>query len=388
MERTQPSSFSTILPGATLGVFGSGQLGRMFATAAARMGYRVHVFSPEADSPAGQVADRQTVAEYDDLQAVAEFAQSVDVVTLEFENVSTAATDEAAKFAPVHPSSHVLYLTQDRLREKRFLQSSGIASTRFAEVSTAEQLAQAVSEIGAPAVLKTTAWGYDGKGQAKIATASEAEAAWQQLGKQPVIYESWVAFAHELSVIVARSTNGEIVAYPPMLNDHVNHILDTSACPAEELADVAEQAQGIAKQVATALDAYGVLGVEFFLTNDRQLLVNEIAPRPHNTGHLTIEACPCSQFEQQVRAICGLPLGSAELHSSAAMANLLGDLWQAGEPNWARVLQLASTELHLYGKNHAKPGRKMGHVTVLANTAGQALERVQAARKLLSECNS
>ena len=379
-----PSNPAPILPGAALGVFGSGQLGRMFATAAARLGYRVHVYSPEADTPAGQVADRQTVASYDDLQAVAKFAKSVDVVTLEFENVSTAATDEAAKFAPVHPSSHVLYLTQDRLREKRFLQSAGIASTEFAEVSNSAELAQAVENIGTPAVLKTTAWGYDGKGQAKIESPGEAETAWQRLQQQPVIYESWVEFEHELSVIIARSTNGQIVAYEPMLNDHVNHILDTTACPADELAEVADEARQIAKHVAVQLEAYGVLAVEFFLTKSGKLLVNEIAPRPHNTGHLTIEACVTSQFEQQVRATCGLPLGNPDFRSPAAMANLLGDLWQNGEPEWLKVLATRNCFLHLYGKKSPKPGRKMGHLTLLANSARSAQEQVIAIRESLA----
>ena len=383
-DRAQPTSQSpTLLPGATLGVFGSGQLGRMFAMAAAELGYRVHVFSPEANSPAGQVADREVVATYDDLEAVAQFAQSVDVVTLEFENVSTAATDMAAQFAPVHPSSGVLHTTQDRLREKRFLEQAGIASTRFAEVTSAEQLAAAVSEIGTPAVLKTTAWGYDGKGQAKIPTPADAESAWQSLEREPVIYEAWVTFRCELSVLVARSCKGQIATYPPVMNDHVNHILDTSVCPMPQWGEVASRAEEIAKRVATELDAVGVLGVEFFLTSEGELLVNEIAPRPHNTGHLTIDACVCSQFEQQVRAICGLPLGSTELKRPAAMANLLGDLWQSGVPNWAAVLENPNLRLHLYGKAKSVPGRKMGHLTLLAESPQQALLEVRAARELL-----
>lgn len=373
-----------LLPGATLGVLGSGQLGRMFAMAAARLGYQVHVFSPHAESPAGDVAAFQTVAEYDDLEAVAKFAQSVDVVTLEFENVPTAATDAAAKHAPVHPSSHVLHITQDRLREKRFLGKIDVPCTPFAEVTTAEQLALAVEQIGLPAVLKTTAWGYDGKGQVKLTPDSDAMQAWESFGRQPMIYEGWVEYQQELSVIVARSTNGETACYPAIANDHVNHILDTSHCPAPELGDAAQEAQQMAERIATELGAIGVLGVEFFLTTDGRLLVNEIAPRTHNTGHLTLDACVTSQFEQQVRAICGLPLGSTEPHHAAAMANLLGDLWQQGAPPWNEILTEPNLHLHLYGKSEAKKGRKMGHLTVLADTAEQALLLARSARNRLS----
>ena len=369
-----------ILPGSMLGVFGNGQLGRMFALAAAEMGYRVHVFGPHENSPTGQVAAYQTVADYDDLDAVRRFAESVDVVTLEFENVSKAATDEAAKYCPVHPSSQVLHITQDRIREKRFLESIGVACTKFATVSSAEELQQAVEAIGVPAVLKTTGWGYDGKGQRKVVSAESASECWEQIDRQPAIYEGWVDYQQELSVIVSRSSTGQTLSYPAIANDHVNHILDTSVCPAPELAEIGRQAQQLAEQVCESLGAVGVIGVEFFLTSAGELLVNEIAPRPHNTGHLTIDACDCSQFEQQVRAICGLPLGSTELVRPAAMANLLGDRWVDGEPSWTSVLESPEIRLHLYGKETASLGRKMGHLTALAESPKHALQLVRAAR--------
>ena len=256
----------------------------MFAIAAAQMGYQVHVFGPEEDSPAGQVAARQTVADYDDLDAVRHFAKSVDVVTLEFENVATAATDAAAEHCPVHPSSQVLHVTQDRIREKRFLESIGVGCTRFAAVDSSDDLQQAVKEVGVPGVLKTTAWGYDGKGQRMVASEDSAAGCWEELDRQPAIYEGWVEYQQELSVIVARSSAGEIVSYPVIANYHVNHILDTSVCPAPELAEIFDEARRMAEAVCESLGAVGVIGVEFFLTAEGTLLVNEIAPRPHNTG--------------------------------------------------------------------------------------------------------
>jgi 5-(carboxyamino)imidazole ribonucleotide synthase len=381
----QPSDTRTILPGATVGVLGSGQLGRMFAQAAARLGYRVHVFSPAANSPTGQVADQETVADYDDLKAVERFAKTVDVVTLEFENVPTTATNAVARHCPVRPSCQVLHVTQDRLREKNFLQSAGIPCTPFAEVTSEAQLIEAVDRIGAPAVLKTTAAGYDGKGQAKVDTTAAAAAAWQSIGRLPAILEGWVDYEREFSVLVARSANrSEIALYPPIANYHENHILDLSVCPVPALATVTDEAQAIARTIVEQLDVVGILCVEFFLTTDGRILVNEIAPRPHNSGHLTIEACCTSQFEQQLRAICGLPLGSTEPVRAAAMANLLGDLWQSGEPPWPEALADPAVRLHLYGKTLAKVGRKMGHLTVLADSPQEAADRALAVRDRLA----
>lgn len=372
-----------ILPGATLGILGSGQLGRMFAQSAARLGYRVHVFSPEADSPAGQVATHVTVAAYDDVAALTEFAQSVEVVTLEFENVPTIAAETVAQHAPVRPSGKVLHIAQNRLREKRFLASNEVACAPFAEVNSAEDLSSAIKVIGLPAVLKTSDSGYDGKGQAMVRSAEDAQQAWASGGNQPSVLEGFVEFQRELSVIVARTPSGDTAIQGPIANDHANHILDVSMFPLPELDGCAEEAQSIARQIATALDLEGVVCVEFFLTTDGELLVNEIAPRPHNSGHLTIEASYTSQFERQVRSICNLPLGSTDPIAPAAMVNLLGDLWDNGEPDWSGMLADPKVRLHLYGKAEPRPGRKMGHLTVLADTAIQAAERAKAAREKL-----
>ncbi|NOY29849.1 MAG: 5-(carboxyamino)imidazole ribonucleotide synthase [Planctomycetes bacterium] len=372
-----------ILPGATLGVLGSGQLGRMFATAAARLGYRVHVFSPDSQSPTGQVAPQETVADYGDSDAIAKFAKAVDVVTFEFENVPALATEVASRYTPVRPSGQVLFTTQDRLREKRFLQSIGIPCTPFASVTTAEELQAAVPQIGAPAVLKTAAWGYDGKGQAKFNSPEEAAGAWKQLDEQPAVCEGWVDYQCELSVLVARSTTGEIAIYGPIANHHENHILDVSIFPAPELDPVAAEAGEIGRTIVESLEVVGIVCVEFFLTTEGRLLVNEIAPRPHNSGHLTIDACATSQFEQQVRAICGLPLGSTEPFSPSAMVNLLGEVWQSGEPDWQAAMSDPSVRLHLYGKAEARLGRKMGHLTVLAESGVEAARLARSARESL-----
>ncbi|MBL9164932.1 MAG: 5-(carboxyamino)imidazole ribonucleotide synthase [Planctomycetaceae bacterium] len=373
-----------ILPGAMLGVLGSGQLGKMFAMAAARLGYRVHVYAPEHDAPAADVAYRQTIGAFDDEAAVAEFARSVDVVTLEFENISAAATEAAARFAPVRPGGRVLHTTQQRLREKGFLKAAGIPCTPFAEATTKEQLAAALVELGTPAVLKTAAWGYDGKGQSIVRSVAEAEAAHAALGGAPAILEGWVDFECEVSMLAARNVQGKEAFFGPIANDHAHHILDVSVYPRPEVAKLFDDAREIARAVVRELDVVGLLCVEFFLTRDGKLLVNEIAPRPHNSGHLTIDACACSQFEQQVRAVCGLPLGSFEtLVPAVAMANLLGDVWQGGEPRWTRVLADPRLRLHLYGKAEARPGRKMGHLTALAGTAEEAATLVRAARESL-----
>ncbi|TWU29614.1 5-(carboxyamino)imidazole ribonucleotide synthase [Bythopirellula polymerisocia] len=382
MKATTPQEHvqAPILPGSPLGVLGSGQLGRMFAIAAAELGYHVHVFSPRADSPTGQVAHRETVAEYDDLAALEAFARSVSVVTLEFENIPTVAVETIQKFVPVRPSLDVLHISQHRLREKQFLTNAGIACAPFAEVNSREQLVSAIETIGLPAVLKTIHAGYDGKGQMLIRNSDDATTAWNFVGQRPAALEGWIEYQQELSVLVARSVSGEMTTCGPIANDHVNHILDLSYFPAPALAKVADAAESIAKKVAERLSLVGIACVEMFLTNEGQLLVNEIAPRPHNSGHLTIEACATSQFEQQVRAVCGLPLGSMQARSPAAMANLLGDLWSAGVPNWHSVLLVPQAHLHLYGKAEAKKGRKMGHLTVLAEQSQTASEAALALR--------
>ena len=372
-----------ILPGATLGVLGSGQLGRMFAIAARRLGYRVHVLSPDTDTPTGQVADLEIRADYHDLDRVAEFARGVSVVTFEFENVPADTTEICNRFCPVRPAGKVLFTSQNRLREKTFLRDAGLPVTPFAAVRSVEELTNALKNQGIPAVLKTADWGYDGKGQIVIRSTEEAATAWATLNVPQAILESFIGFECELSVVAARGMDGQFVSYGPMGNTHSHHILDVSVCPAPIPAPIAAQAIEIARSVLEKLDVVGVLCVEFFLTKSGQLLINETAPRPHNSGHLTIDAHVTCQFEQQVRAICGLPLGSSELRSPAATANLLGDVWEAGEPDWPAALKHPNLKLHLYGKQAARVGRKMGHLTVLARMVEEAEQIARAARSSL-----
>jgi 5-(carboxyamino)imidazole ribonucleotide synthase len=347
-----------VLPGATIGVLGSGQLGRMFAIAARRMGYRVHTLSPDADTPTGQVADIEINAPYDDLDAIRSFAANVDVVTFEFENVPAATAAAAEEMAPVRPGGEVLHITQHRLREKTWLQKHGFPTTQFISTS-----AGVPGHFPYPAILKTAGFGYDGKGQTRVASAAEARAA---LNQESVL-EAIVDFECELSVVAARSVDGAFVHYAPSINRHVNGILDTSAAPVPN-----EEAIAITRAVLDQLNVVGVLCVEFFLTRAGKLLINELAPRPHNSGHLTIDSCITSQFEQQLRAVCGLPLGSTHMFRPAAMANLLGDIWEPGEPNWSAACANPEAKLHLYGKLEPRPGRKMGHITATADTADAA----------------
>jgi len=376
-----------IEPGAVLGVLGSGQLGRMFAIEARRLGYGVHVLSPRRGTPTGAVADREITAEYADLDAVASFAAGVDVVTYEFEKVPASTAAEAARHAPVRPDPSVLRVGRNRVREKRTLRDAGFPVTPFARVESAEQLrAAADGELGTPGVLKTTTGGYDGKGQVRVESPEQAGAAWSELGVPEGVYERFIDFERELSVIAARGTDGSSEVYGPIHNEHVDHVLDLSRCPAEVSARVAREARAIGREIARELDVVGVLCVELFLTPDATLLVNEIAPRPHNSGHLTIEGHVSSQFEQQVRGVCGLPLGSVEPVGPAAMANLLGDLWRDGDgaPPWNALLRRPDVKLHLYGKRDARPGRKMGHVTALGADVEEAAAKVERARAVLA----
>ena len=352
----------------------------MFAIEARKMGYRVHTFSPESDTPTGQVADIETSATYDDLDAVREFAQSVNVVTFEFENVPSATVETAAEFVPVHPRGDILHTTQNRLREKTFLSKNGFPVTPFRRVRVLDELYRAVDEIGMPSVLKTAGFGYDGKGQAKIKTPADVEAAFEALDGSEAILEAFVDFEKEVSVVCARGQGGEFAHYGVVENEHANHILDVSFAPAAVSEPVAGQAVEIARNIAEKFEYVGTLCVEFFLTSGDELLINELAPRPHNSGHLTFDACVTSQFAQQLRAVCGLPLGSTEFHQPAAMANLLGELWESGEPNWTACLQDSSIKLHLYGKTEPRRGRKMGHITATAPTASDAADRVRRAR--------
>ena len=372
-----------ILPGAALGVLGSGQLGRMFAMAARRLGYRVHVFSPDTNTPAGQVADVEIAAPYDDLDAVRAFARSVDVVTFEFENVPAATTEAVVEIVPVRPNGAVLHVAQQRAREKGFLAEKGFPVTPFVRVTAEDELDAALARTGVPAVMKTASLGYDGKGQAKVADAAAAREAWRRMGGVEVVVERFIPFEREVSVVAARGLDGWTTSYGVIENTHANHILDVSVWPADVPPHVERRASEIALGVLEALDVVGVLCVEFFLTADGGLLINELAPRPHNSGHLTIDAAVTSQFEQQVRAICGLPPGSVDRLRPAAMANLLGDLWVGGEPDWAAACAIPNVKLHLYGKADARPGRKMGHLTALAETPQQARELALKARAAL-----
>jgi len=388
----------TILPGATLGVMGSGQLGRMFAIAARRMGYRVHTFSPDSDTPTGQVADLETTAAYDDEVAVRDFAKSIAVLTFEFENVPSQTVGWASEHCPVRPSGKVLHICQHRLREKEFLAGAGIPVAPFRKIESAAQLAEAVAQLSRAAstaektsssgelfcVLKTAAFGYDGKGQRKLRADDDLAEAWRPFEGQPAVLEKFIAFEREISVIVARGIDGSVTTWPVCENGHANHILDVTICPARLADAVAARACELARSVALALDLIGVLAVEMFLMSDGGIFVNELAPRPHNSGHFSFDASVTSQFEQQVRAVCGLPLGSTESLRPAAMANLLGDLWAGGEPDWAAAAAFAEVKIHLYGKTSAKPGRKMGHLTAFGATVEQAAATVRAARAALS----
>jgi len=372
-----------IAPGATLGVLGSGQLGRMFTIAARRMGYRVHTFSPDQDTPTGQVADREITAPYEDLEALRAFAEDVAVVTFEFENVPSDAVHALEGLVPVRPSRTALYTAQQRGREKAFLSERGFPTVPFARASTLAELQDGVARIGTPVVIKSAAFGYDGKGQHKITRPNEVERVWNALEGREVLVERFVSLQAEISVIAARGLDGMVAEYPPFENRHSNHILDVTTAPALIPAAIAARAREIARAILEALDYIGLLCVEFFVTTDGDLLVNELAPRPHNSGHLTFDAAVTSQFEQQVRAICGLPLGSTELLRPAAMANLLGDLWAEGEPNWAAACRFPDVKLHLYGKTQPRAGRKMGHLTATARTVEEAQELVIAARDAL-----
>ena len=370
-------------PGATIGVLGSGQLGRMLALAARRMGYGVHVFSPERNSPAGRVADREWSAPYGDLDAARRFARGVDVVTLEFENIPAETVEEICALAPVRPGLRALRTTQNRLREKEFLRGAGFPVAPFRAVPDRASLDAAVGEVGVPAVLKTAGFGYDGKGQTRISVPGDAGAAWSALGGEAVL-EAWVDFEMEISVVAARGVDGSFAHYGAVRNTHSRHILDLTVAPAGVSPAVEGKAVEIAAGVFEELGIVGTACVEFFLTGGGRLLVNEIAPRPHNSGHWTIEGAAASQFEQQLRAVCGLPLGSTHRPEPAAMANLMGDLWAEGEPDWPSALAVPGASLHLYGKGEPRPGRKMGHVTALAPTPQEAARRALDARGALT----
>lgn len=371
-----------ILPGKTIGILGGGQLGRMLAQAAQTLGYRVHVFEPQVDCPAGAVANREINASYEDLAALKEFARGVDVITYEFENIPSEPLGAIAPLVPLHPRAEVLHVCQNRQREKAWLRAQGIPHVRYAEALDGD-VAAAVALVGRPCVVKTADFGYDGKGQMRIGDDEDlAKAAAIFRGRRCVV-ERWVDFQRELSVVVARSSAGETKAFPVAENVHTRHILDFSIVPARVSAAIAREAETLAVTVAEKLGVVGLIAVELFLANNGELLVNELAPRSHNSGHWSIDGCETSQFEQQVRAVCGAPLGPVGVREPTVMVNILGDAWKwrdgqvVGEPDWAAVLAEPKAKLHLYGKAEPRIGRKMGHFTLRGSDLEVVLEKAR-----------
>jgi 5-(carboxyamino)imidazole ribonucleotide synthase len=385
MSRGGPPAAAVLHPPASLGVIGGGQLGRMFIQSAQRMGFRAGVLAASDDAPAAQVAHWSIIAPPDHLPALRTFAERVQAVTVEFENVSAPALRWLARKLPVRPGWRTVRVSQNRLREKRFLSRHAIPLAPWRPVRTEAELLAALEALGLPLILKTASSGYDGKGQVLVAQADDIDVAWASLNHVACVAEGWVNFEAELSTVVVRGAAGQGAVYPVGLNRHERHILDSTMMPAPVGPIVTQEARTLALSIAEALGTVGVLTVEFFLTAEGRLLVNELAPRPHNSGHLTIEAAESSQFEQQVRALCGLPLGGTGLITPAAMVNLLGDLWGHGEPHWEAALRSdPGVKLHLYGKRTAAPGRKMGHLTVLDPDPEIALARALAARRVLA----
>ncbi|MCA9036072.1 MAG: 5-(carboxyamino)imidazole ribonucleotide synthase [Planctomycetaceae bacterium] len=378
-------SVKHIAPGATLGMLGGGQLGRMFAIAARRMGYRVLMFGDPSDSPAGQVCDRSWDASFTDFERLKEFAELVDVVSYEQENIPVETVEFLMPLVPVRPGVDLLKASQHRISEKTALRSIGIPTANFAPIRSETELASVLPAFDGRGILKTTRMGYDGKGQVRIECPDDAAEAWQTLKTDEAILEEEIHFSHEISIVAARFTNGDVTCFQPSVNQHVNHILDVSVSPSELLNEsTTKEAAEIARAVLEHFDAVGVLCVEFFVTAEGRLLVNEIAPRPHNSGHLTIDACCSCQFEQQVRAICGMPSGNVFQAQPAAMINLLGDHLMTATPDrWNSLLHRPGVHVHMYGKAETRTGRKMGHLTVTAESAQAAREMAISARHVL-----
>ena len=371
-----------ILPAATLGILGGGQLGRMFTIAARTMGYKVMVLDPDFASPAGQMADVHLQADYTDHGALKQLGAACVAVTTEFEHVPAASLIELAKHCRVSPGAAAVAIAQDRSHEKTWLRDNGFATAPFALVNSEADLDAALAATGTPALLKVSRFGYDGKGQARVATLEEARAAFAEFGGQPCVLEGFVKLEREVSVVLARSDAGECALFPVAENRHENGILDVSIVPARVSDELAQQARDMARELAGKLAYVGVMAVEFFIADGR-LLVNEMAPRPHNSGHYTLDACVTDQFEQQVRALCGLPLGDTRLLSPAAMVNILGDRWHNGGPHWDTLLAHPNIKLHLYGKETPRPGRKMGHFNVLDADPAAALQLAEKMRDAL-----
>ena len=373
-----------ILPNATLGVLGGGQLGRMFTLAAYSMGYRVVVLDPDPHSPAGLIADQHIKANYRDHAALQMLGDECAAVTTEFENVPAESLEYLEKFCAVRPNAEAVRIAQDRIREKTFVQDHGLATAAFAAIYEDADIVAAIETLTAPLLMKTASLGYDGKGQVQVNTLAEARSAFEQLGNAACVLEEMVDLEREISVILARSINGQTSVYPVGENRHVNGILDTTIVPATIDATLGEQAIDMATRLADTMDYCGILAVEFFCTRQGELLINELATRPHNSGHYTVDACTTSQFEQQVRMMCGLPPADTQMLSPVVMTNLLGDIWKDGEPDWQQVLNEPQAHLHLYGKKEARPGRKMGHINCLAADVEQALATTARIRSALS----
>ena len=382
-----PSTFEIGNPDFTLGILGAGQLGRMLALAARRMNVRTVVWTGGLEAPAVELANHVIDKPFDDPEARQEFCATATLATVEFENIPRETLDSVSRCMQLFPSPDAIAICQNREREKSFLREHGIPCTWFAVVSSADELSAAMKELNGPGVLKTAAFGYDGKGQVKLEGTEDAASVWAAFDADRAVLEGFVPFEKEISVMVARGSQGEMVTYDPAENQHRHHILDVSIVPARVSDEVSKQAQEIAKSVAAALDYRGILGVEFFLLPDGKLLVNEMAPRPHNSGHHTINACATSQFDQQLRAVCGLPLGSTRLLSPVVMLNLLGDMWPAETtlPDWTPLFEDNEAFLHLYGKRRAIGRRKMGHANFLGDTAEDCLKRAEALKALLLE---
>ena len=376
------SNATPILPGATLGILGGGQLGRMFTLAARTMGYKVMVLDPDAASPAGQLADVHLQADYADLAALKQLGEACTAVTTEFENVPAASLIELARHCRVAPGAEAVAIVQERSQEKSWLAKQGFATAPFAVIQHEADLDAALATTGTPALLKVSRFGYDGKGQARVTSLDEARTAFQSFGNQSCVLEGFVKLEREVSVVLARDDAGQCALFPVAENQHQNGILDISIVPARVSDTLAQQAREMAQAVADKLAYVGVMAVEFFVADGR-LLINEVAPRPHNSGHYTLDACVTDQFEQQVRALCGLPLGDARLLSPVAMVNILGDRWHDGGPHWDTLLAHANIKLHLYGKETARPGRKMGHFNVLDADVGAALRLAEQMRDAL-----
>jgi 5-(carboxyamino)imidazole ribonucleotide synthase len=373
-----------IPPGSTIGLLGGGQLGRMFAISARKMGYGIRVFEPSSHCPAGQVADAEYNAPYSDLATLEKFAANCDVITYEFENIPVGVLEQVGKITPLYPDANILHICQNREREKLFLCASHIPCAPFEVVRSAAQLASAFDKIGFPCVLKTADFGYDGKGQVKFKERpANVGETWQQFNAPAGVLEGWVNFSKELSVIVARARDATVSVFPVSENIHTNHILDYSIVPARIGEKIQEQARGLAIEIAEKLKLVGLLAVEMFLADDNTLIVNELAPRPHNSGHYSFDACVTSQFEQHLRAVCGLPLGSTELLSPVVMVNILGDAWQNHPPHFDQLLANSNVKLHLYGKAEPKPGRKMGHFCVFGPDSEVAYQMAVELKKIL-----